>query len=180
MRKIDVRLPMSAVIAAASHRVAARELLAPDQVAACSVTEQFSGTWKLVSWKIEQANGEVIDPPLGPDPLGWIIYQPGGRMCVELMRPDRPNFASNNLMEATPEEVEAAFEGYVSYGGSYEVNEQERFVIHRIELSWFPNLVGTEQKRFFEFAGDRLTLRTPPLTLLGEAQVHRLIWQRLM
>jgi len=117
---------------------------------------------------------------LGPDPLGWIIYQPGGRMCVELMRPDRPNFASNNLMEATPEEVEAAFEGYVSYGGSYEVNEQERFVIHRIELSWFPNLVGTEQKRFFEFAGDRLTLRTPPLTLLGEAQVHRLIWQRLM
>ena len=86
----------AAATAAASHRVAARELLAPDQVAACSVTEQFSGTWKLVSWKIEQANGEVIDPPLGPDPLGWIIYQPGGRMCVELMRPDRPNFASNN------------------------------------------------------------------------------------
>src|SRR5512132_3416310 len=88
MRKIDVRLPMSAVIAAASHRVAARELLAPDQVAACSVTEQFSGTWKLVSWKIEQANGEVIDPPLGPDPLRWIIYQPGGRMFVELISED--------------------------------------------------------------------------------------------
>jgi hypothetical protein len=34
------------------------------------------------------------------------------------------------------------------------------------------------EKRFFEFADDRLTLRTPPLTLLGEAQVHRLIWQR--
>ena len=74
--------------------------------------------------------------------------------CVLIVR----NFASNNLIEATPEEVDTAFEGYISYCGSYEVNEQERFVIHRLELSWFPNLVGTEQKRFFEFAGDRLTL----------------------
>ena len=101
-------------------------------------------------------------------------------MSVVLMRSDRPTFASNNLIEATPEEVDTAFEGYISYCGSYEVNEQERFVIHRLQLSWFPNLVGTEQKRFFEFAGDRLTLTTPPLTVFGEAQVHRLIWQRLM
>jgi hypothetical protein len=59
------------------------------------------------------------------------------------------------------------------------VNEQERFVIHHLQLSWFPNLIGTEQKRFFEFAGDRLMLKTPPLTVFGEAQVHRLVWERL-
>jgi Lipocalin-like domain len=171
---------MSATTDATSHRIAARELLAPDHLASRSAKEQFSGTWKLVSWKIEQANGELIDPPLGPHPLGWIMYQPGGQMSVVLMRPDRPKFASKNLMEATPEEVEAAFEGYISYCGSYEVNEQERFVIHRLQLSWFPNWVGTEQKRFFELAGDRLTLKTPPVTVLGEGQVHRLIWQRLM
>ena len=70
------------------------------------------------------------------------MYHPTGHMSVVLMRPDRPTFASDNLMEATPEEVEAAFAGYVSYCGCYEVNEQERFVIHRIELSWFPNLIG--------------------------------------
>jgi Lipocalin-like domain len=56
------------------------------------------------------------------------------------MRPDRSKFASNNLMEATPEEIKAAFEGYVSYCGSYEVNEQERFVIHRLQMSWFSEL----------------------------------------
>jgi hypothetical protein len=76
--------------------------------------------------------------------------------------------------------IKAAFDGYISYCGSYEVNAQRRFVIHRLELSWFPNWVGTEQKRFFEFAGDRLTLTTPPLTVLGDAQVHRLIWQRVI
>jgi hypothetical protein len=145
-----------------------------------SEKEQFAGTWKLVSWKLEQPDGEPIDTPLGPNPLGWIMYHPAGTMSVVLMRPDRPKFASNNLMEATPEEIKAAFEGYISYCGSYEVNEEERFVIHRLQLSWFPNLVGTEQKRFFAFSGDRLTLKSPPLTLLGEAQVHRLVWQRLM
>jgi hypothetical protein len=144
-----------------------------------SAKQQFTGTWKLVSWKIERPNGELIDPALGPNPPGWIMYQPGGHACVAIMRPDRPKFASNNVVGGTPQEVKAAFEGYIGYCGSYEVNEQERFVIHRPQLSWFPNLLGTEQKRFFEFAGDRLTLKTPPLTLFGEVQVHRLIWERL-
>ena len=108
------------------------------------------------------------------------MYDPGGQVSVALMRSDRPNFASNHLTEATPEEIKSGFEGYISYCGSYEVNEQERFVVHRLQLSSFPNLVGTEQKRFFAFAGDRMTLQTPPLTLLGTDQVHRLVWQRLM
>jgi len=82
-------------------------------------------------------------------------------------------------MEATPEEIKTGFEGYMSYCGSYEVNEQEHFVIHHLQLSWFPNLVETDQKRYFEFTGNRLTLKTPSLTLLGAAQVHRLIWERL-
>jgi hypothetical protein len=170
---------MSAVTGAASDRIATREFFASNWRSRRSVKEQFVGTWKLVSWKIEQANGEVTDSPLGPNPHGWIMYQPGGCMCVALMRSDRPKFASNNLMEATPEEIKAGFSGYISYCGSYEVNEQERFVIHHLQFSWFPNLLETDQKRYFEFTGNRLTLKTPSLTLLGAAQVHRLIWERL-
>ena len=177
---IDMRPPMTVAAAAAPQRIAAPALVAPDQPAPRSVTEQLSGTWQLVSWKIQQADGELIDSPLGGDPRGSIMYDGRGHMSVALMRPDRPTFASDNLTDATPEEIAAAFAGYVGYCGSYEVNEQQRFVIHRIELSWFPNLVGTQQKRFFALAGDRLTLETPPLTLLGDAQVHRLVWQRLM
>jgi len=93
------------------------------------------------------------------------MYHPGGHMCGALMRTDRQKFASNNALAGTPEEVKAAFEGYVGYCGTYEVNEQQRFVTHRVQLSWFPNWLGTEQKRFFEFVGDRLTLKTPPWTL---------------
>jgi len=158
----------------------AGESPAHDQPAARSAHEQFCGTWRLLSWTIAQADGAVIDSPLGRDARGWIMYHSAGHMSVALMRPDNPKFASDDLSEATPEEIKAAFRGYVGYCGSYEVNEREGFVIHRLQMSWFPNLVGTEQKRFFAFAGDRLTLKTPPMTLLGKDQVHRLVWQRLM
>ena len=170
---------MTVEAAAAPKRIAAPARAAPEQPAPRSATVQLSGTWQLVSWNIQQADGELIDSPLGSDPRGSIMYDGRGHMSVALMRPDRPTFASDNLTDATPEEIATAFAGYVGYCGSYEVDEQQRFVIHRIELSWFPNLVGTQQKRFFALAGDRLTLETPPLTLLGDAQVHRLVWQRL-
>ena len=170
---------MSLITASTSQPIPSQAPLRSDRPASRSVKERFFGTWKLVSWKIKRVNGDLIDSPLGPNALGCIMYDPGGQVGVALMRPDRPNFASNHLTEATPAEIKSGFEGYISYCGSYEVNEQERFVIHRLQLSSFPNWVGTEQKRYFEFAGDRLTLRTPPLTVLGEPQVHSLIWQRL-
>ena len=170
---------MSAVTVASSDRIANREFFLPSWRTSRSVKEQLVGTWKLVSWKIEQADGEVTDSPLGSNPLGWIMYQSGGRMCVALMRPNRPKFASNNLAEATPEEIKTGFEGYMGYCGSYEVNEEERFVIHHLQLSWFPNWIGTDQKRYFEFTGNRLTLRTPPVTVMGAVEVHSLVWERL-
>ena len=88
------------------------------------------------------------------------------------MRPDRPRFASNNLVDATPEEIKAGFEGYLAYCGSYEVNEGERFIIHHLEFSSFPNWVETDQKRYFKFTGNRLTLKTPPVTVMDEGPVR--------
>jgi hypothetical protein len=170
---------MSAGIAAGTDHIPAHPRPAQALLVSRSSGEQFPGTWRLVSWNIEKAGGELTGSPLGQDPLGWIMYRPEGSMCVALMRPDRPQFVSNNLIEGTPEEIKAGFEGYIGYCGTYEVNDRERLIIHHIELSSFPNWVGTEQKRYFEFAADRLILKSPPLTLLGEAQVHRLVWQRL-
>src|SRR6516165_12816161 len=119
---------------------------------------------------------ETANNPYGPTPSGWIMYHPDGNMCVAIMRPDRPKFVSNNAVGGTPDEIKAAFEGYFSYCGSYEVNKQEAFVIHRIQVSSFPNWLATEQKRFFEIAGDRITLSTSPITGFGGTEVHRLVW----
>lgn len=141
--------------------------------------DQLAGTWKLVSWKIHRSNGEIIDPPNWVNPSGWIMYHPDGHMCATISGPERPKFASGNALGGTPQEIKAAFEGFVGYCGTYEINEKERFVTHHVHLSWFPNWIGTDQKRFFEIAGNRVTISTPPLTVYGESQVHRLIWERM-
>ena len=141
--------------------------------------QQLAGTWKLVSWKIDRGDGQLADSPYGANPSGWIMYHPDGHVCVTVMRTDRPKFAANSALGGTPEEIKAAFEGYAGYCGTYQVNARERSVIHRLDLSWFPNWIGTEQKRFFEISENRVTLSTPPITGFGGTQVHRLVWERM-
>jgi hypothetical protein len=48
-----------------------------------------------------------------------------------------------------------------------------------VELSSFPNWVGTDQERWVELPGDRLTLSASSLLLAGTQQVPRLVWQRV-
>lgn len=144
-----------------------------------SAKDQLTGTWKLVSWKIDLGDGKLADSPYGASPAGWIMYHPDGHVCVMVARADRPKFVANSALGGTPEEIKAAFEGYAGYCGAYEVNTQERTVVHRLEHSWFPNWIGTQQKRFFEVSGNRVTLSTPPITGFGGTQVHRLVWERM-
>jgi hypothetical protein len=52
-------------------------------------------------------------------------------------------------------------------------------VIHHVELSLVPNWVGSDQERWVELAGDRLTLSASPLLLSGKQQVPCLVWERV-
>jgi hypothetical protein len=69
-------------------------------------------------------------------------------------------------------------ESYVSYCGRYEVRGES--VFHHVEMSLFPNWVGTQQERYFQFAGDRLILSTPPFTnATGDIETARITWQKI-
>jgi hypothetical protein len=59
------------------------------------------------------------------------------------------------------------------------VDEEKRTVTHHIEGCLLPNWVGVDQARFFEFADNRLTLRTPPLMIGGAEAVGYLVWERV-
>jgi hypothetical protein len=48
-----------------------------------------------------------------------------------------------------------------------------------VELSLFPNWVGTDQERWVELAGDRLILSASSLLLAGTQQVPRPVGQRV-
>jgi len=140
-------------------------------------TNAFVGAWRLLSFEARTSGGEV-SYPLGRDAAGILLYSQEGYVAVSVMRGDRANFKSASIWEAaSSEEKLAAFDSYSSYCGRYEVKQNK--VIHHVELSLFPNWSGVGQERYFEFAGDQLTLRTPPTMIDGVEQTAIAIWQRV-
>jgi hypothetical protein len=124
-----------------------------------TLREQLIGTWQLVS------------NPYWPDAVGRLMYAADGQMCITLMRPDRLKFSTATPFGgSTAEERAAAAAGYFNYCGSYHVNDEKDIVTDRIELSLFPNWVGTEQVTFISVSGHQLTRR-------GGA--HATVWERL-
>ena len=136
----------------------------------------FVGTWRLVSCEFRSGDGQV-SYPFGQDAMGYIMYNEDGYMSVAIMTANRPEFASGDILGGSPEEKVAAANTYVSYCGRYEIQGDR--VLHHVEVSFFPNWVGVDQERIFEFDGDRLSLSTLPLLLDGMRQTAHLIWERV-
>jgi CubicO group peptidase (beta-lactamase class C family) len=140
-----------------------------------AIASKFVGTWKLVAIEGEQVPKR--------DWAGLLMYDATGHMAAQVIALDRPKFASRDRRQATQEETKAAFDGYAAYFGPYEVNEAEGVVIHHVKGSIFPNEVGGDNIRYYEFSGDRLTLI---LTTMVDGKLTpkssaaaRLIWERV-
>jgi hypothetical protein len=55
-----------------------------------SVRERFLGTWELVSTKYRYTDGTRRPyPDVGPHGKGYLMYALDGRVCAQLMKPDR-------------------------------------------------------------------------------------------
>ncbi|MCP5128838.1 MAG: lipocalin-like domain-containing protein [Pseudomonadales bacterium] len=142
-----------------------------------STMQKLAGVWRLVTSEFRTAGGNVMYP-LGEDALGLAIFTESGYMSGQLMRPGRPNFASNNQALGTPDEIQQSFLGYIAYYGRCELDLQSQTITTHVEGSMYPNWVGSEQVRFYELGDDRLVLRTPPITLGDEEITGVLTWQR--
>ena len=137
------------------------------------------GAWELVSFEMRKENGEV-SYPFGDDPQGVIIYTEPGRFAVQLMRTNRPRFASGDQMKGTVEEIEASYKGCISYYGSFEVDHEGSFVVHHVEGSLFPNWEGQDLKRYCDLSvRNRLKLTTPPTLWGGGGEIVLIVeWER--
>jgi hypothetical protein len=133
------------------------------------------GAWRLVSYELAGSDGRVRRP-YGPAPAGLLLYSADGYMSVAFAQPDRPGFASGNVLRGTPAEWAACAKTYTSYAGRYEVQEDR--VLHHLEVSLYPDWLGTTQERFFTLVGDRLTLRMPPYQQSSVQWLGTLIWER--
>ena len=163
-----------------NRRKAIAALSLTSLVSAQSVRKQIVGVWKLVSydWK-DKASGEVRHP-FGDHPVGRITYDAAGRMSAQLMRAERKTLggpstlgAVSAVAAASDQDLREMVSGYVGYFGTFDIDEAARTVIHHVEGALIPSWVGTDLRRVYEFAGDRLIL-----TGALDQAVVRLVWQR--
>ncbi|MCI3273533.1 lipocalin-like domain-containing protein [Streptomyces cylindrosporus] len=137
------------------------------------VRSALLGAWRLVTWQSVDTAGSV-SYPLGEDAVGQLMYTATGHVSAQLVRARMPRFASDDWRRATAEERAAAWPGYFGYFGTFTLDTDADTVIHHIESSWFPNLVGTRQVRHYRFEDGRLVLDAD--TSWGQV---RIIWEKL-
>jgi hypothetical protein len=140
------------------------------------VKSRFAGTWRLVGTDRLGPKDEVLPPqtPAGAGQIGFIIYDPAGFMGVTIMQNGRQKYA--DPQQPTPEEARTALTSYTSYFGAFTVNESEGVVTHRLQGSISP-MMAADQRRHFEFSGNRLMLRPPRNPTTGIQA--RLTWERV-
>ncbi len=136
------------------------------------------GTWKLESSEFTGSDGS-LSLPFGESPTGVVHYDSNGYMSVQLMRGDRTRFDKDDLKLGTAGEVRAAFEGIITYFGTYSVDETASRVTHHLEGCSFPNWEGTELARSYTIEGDLLTLTTDPMHVAGIDVTGVLTWRKV-
>ena len=149
--------------------------LSPASAQGRTLKDRFVGTWKLVSIETRTAKGEVVPPASGAgnqNRTGYIVYDDAGYMAVTIMPLGRKKYAA---AQPTDEEAQAALAGYTGYFGTFTINEKEQYVTHHLEGSVNPGM-ATDQQRFFELSGNRLTLKPPPG---ANGNQQRLTWEKM-
>ena len=149
-------------------------ILAISQGADSPADTRFVGAWKMISYELSLASGNVLKP-FGEAPIGRILYQANGQMSAQLMRPKTASFDSSDPLKATTDEAVTAWRNYIGYWGTYTVDKKAGVVTHHIEGSWFPNWIGQKQIRSFRFIENRRLM----LEADSPAWHATLIWQRI-
>jgi hypothetical protein len=137
--------------------------------------DSLVGTWRLVSASASTADGRPIAAPFGSTPTGLMTYTAEGRMTAMISHAGRRPLSNDRISSPASERAEA-FATFFAYAGRYSVSGQQ--VIHHVEISSVQNWVNTDMVRLVKFDGERITLRTPPLSVGGTTQTTDLVWER--
>ena len=78
---------------------------------------------------------------------------------------------------ATDQEKIKAIETYLSYSGTWKIDNDKIFVT--VLVSLLPNWTDKEHYRYFKISGDKLTFQTPTIKQ-GDNEIRvELLWRKL-
>ncbi len=132
------------------------------------------GRWNVLAWEQIYDDGRVVHP-MGKELEGFIEYGEYGMFCV-IAKAGRANFTTGGQWSASDAEKAAAYNGYLSYAGGYEV--QGNVVLHHVRYSLCPDWKGGVQRRVASFDGEVLTLEARLEEGSSEARTARLTWKK--
>ncbi len=137
---------------------------------AARIKQKLIGSYKLISYTSFDQNGVATRLPYT---VGQISYDAAGRMSAQLMREGRSRLTTPQASEA---ERAAAYSGYIAYFGHYSIEADKGTVTHHVEGAMSPNMVGSDQVRYFEFSPDGKSLFLSVKN--GDRVTGRLQWDR--
>lgn len=140
--------------------------------------DKFIGTWQLLSM-VNESDSVENHLPFGKNVSGLLIYTEDGYMSAQLGQSGRNKFISSDFRYGTKDEIFSAFNGYISYFGTYEIDEAKSLVVHDVQMSMYPNWEGTRQKRYFSFKNDLLILKATPVLFNEQLYTPTLTWQKV-
>lgn len=113
--------------------------------------DKLLGVWRLVSAQIRfEDTGEVTDL-YGPNPQGFAVFSPEGRVAIIFT-------ATGRKPPRTDAEAAALYGNMSAYTGRFSLVGNQ--IVIEVDVAWHPAWDGSRQPRFYELAGDRLTLKT--------------------
>ena len=137
---------------------------------------ELVGTWRLVSAFAVNIDGRRTEAPYGSDPTGLITYTDDGRMSAVISYGGRRPLTGGDRVSAPESERAEAFATSFGYAGRYSFSGSQ--VTHHVEVSTVQNWVDTDLVRTVALDENRLTLRTPPMSVGGSARTTQLIFER--
>jgi lipocalin-like protein len=140
-------------------------------------TGSIVGTWKLVTVTATTDKGGVDKAVLGQHPSGLLTYTVDGRMMEIISEDGRKPLSVADRVSAPAEERAQAYSTFTAYAGRYTFNCNK--VVTHVEVASLQNWVNTDQTRFVTLQGNRLTVRTTPISRAGVMVNIESVWERL-
>ncbi len=147
----------------------------PELEALPEYQEPVVGFWQWTAAGLYNAAGVNLQPAYRDASV--IVYTPTGHMAVLYLGPQgRKPFAGPT---PTSEEARSAWQGSVSYYGTYIVQPKSRTMFHYQLGAANPTAVGGSFMRNFEIDGSQVMLIFPPTMLNGQQVRNTLTLKRL-
>ncbi len=134
----------------------------------------LTGTWKLVSCFMEDAESGERTASWGERPNGYLVLtpEPAGRWIVI-------QTAEGRKTPLTDDDRAAAFRLLLAYSGKYRADRNT--IVITVDIAWDESWIGRQQVRNYRIDGDRLHIEAPPQPYAGfGGKVMRdiLVWAR--